>query len=91
MARVATETTAFSDGSMIPKGTGCVVEGNFHDAAVYPDPNTFDPTRFSRMREQDGRSQSWQYVSTSSKDLGFGYGIHSCPGMYGELSALWLC
>ncbi|GIZ44383.1 hypothetical protein CKM354_000758100 [Cercospora kikuchii] len=82
MARVCTSETVFADGSVVPKGAGCMLEANFQDSTLYSQPDIFDLTRFARLREREGKAQSWQYVSTSARDLAFGYGIHTCPGRF---------
>ncbi|EME80588.1 uncharacterized protein MYCFIDRAFT_109016, partial [Pseudocercospora fijiensis CIRAD86] len=82
MARVATEKIVFSDGTVVPKGTGCMLEANFQHENPYAYPEHFDPSRYAQMRNEAGETQSWQYVSSSPDDQGFGYGLHSCPGKF---------
>ncbi|KAM3420649.1 hypothetical protein BST61_g3905 [Cercospora zeina] len=82
MARVATENISFSDGTTVPKGSGCVLEANYKHEDIFSLPDRFDPSRYARLRGNSGEKQTWQYVSSSSLDLGFGYGHHSCPGKF---------
>lgn len=52
----------------------------------YTDAQKFDGYRFMRLREatggEDSDSKTAHLVSTSSKHLGFGHGLHSCPGRF---------
>lgn len=57
-----------------------MVPAKYTDPTVFEDPNTFDPYRFLRERDKAGKSNSWQHVTTSSQHMGFGHGIHACPG-----------
>ncbi|KAL9094392.1 MAG: hypothetical protein Q9165_003242 [Trypethelium subeluteriae] len=82
LARV-TESPVNLDGRKIPEGTHIkiVTDANF-DANVYPVPETFDPYRFLKLREQPGQENNWQFVTLSPESLGFGYGVHACPGRF---------
>lgn len=51
------------------------------DAQLYPDPEKFDPWRFSKLRQSDPALEGKaQYVSSNPASLAFGYGQHACPG-----------
>ena len=68
-----------SDGTFIPKGT-CLVSASgalHHDEKHYPDPEVFDPFRFSGMREQHGDSVKYQFTTASATYLPWGYGPHA--------------
>ncbi|CAK5274877.1 unnamed protein product [Mycena citricolor] len=70
---------AVVDGYLIPKGTIIITNiwQMMHDPAVYPSPETFDPTRFlGENPQQDPRVAS------------FGWGRRICPGR--ELAELSL-
>lgn len=41
----------------------------------------FDPYRYVRMRES-GEENKAHLVSTSPDHLGFGHGVHACPGRF---------
>ncbi|KXT09536.1 hypothetical protein AC579_9091 [Pseudocercospora musae] len=80
MARVATEDISFSDGTVVPAQMGCMLESNFQDSTLYTRPHEFNPARFEQIRAQKAQPRGWQYISCGAEDLGFGYGLHSCPG-----------
>jgi len=83
MRRLVTEDVQLSDGTLLPKGTTTLVSGeSMWDPSVYPDPETFDPYRFLKLRETPGHETSAQLVSPSPEHLGFGYGNHACPGRF---------
>ena len=67
------------DGTIIPEGT-LVLAATYpmhRDEQYYPNPNTFDPYRFSRMREHEGDELKYHYASTAFDYLPFGHGKHS--------------
>lgn len=68
-----------SDGTVIPKGTVLVAAygSMHHDEKYYPNPDIFDPFRFSRVREQDGDTVKHQYTTASATFLPWGYGPHA--------------
>ncbi|KAK2740064.1 cytochrome p450 monooxygenase [Colletotrichum kahawae] len=83
MQRVAVGDVTLSDGTFIPKGTSvCVSSHALFDANVYENPEKWDGYRFLRMREQPGKENVSQLVSTSPEHLGFGHGKHACPGRF---------
>ncbi len=53
-----------------------------YDPAIYKDPDVFDGYRYLRMREVPGKENQAQLVSTSAEALGFGHGMHACPGRF---------
>ncbi|KAF2802490.1 uncharacterized protein BDZ99DRAFT_576857 [Mytilinidion resinicola] len=76
-----------SDGTHIPTGT--ILQANLYGiyhAAIYPDPESFDPLRFCKQRRAASASEQTKYLfTTSNKDsLGWGYGKHACPGLVDE-------
>ncbi|GAO19703.1 uncharacterized protein UV8b_06094 [Ustilaginoidea virens] len=83
MRRVATDDVALSSGLVLKKGTRVNVDNRrMTDAAVYADPRVYNPWRFYQMRLQPGKEHVAQLVSTSPDHLGFGHGLHSCPGRF---------
>ncbi|KAI0741311.1 cytochrome P450 [Daedaleopsis nitida] len=93
MTRMAMKDVTFSDGTVIPKDT-VVVAGMYpmhQDEEFYPNAATFDPFRFSRMRELDGEGTMHQFVHTSVEYSAWSHGKHSCPGRFfaaNELKAM---
>lgn len=72
-------------GYFVPKGTIIVSNlwGILHDPEVYPDPFTFDPTRFI---ERPGKP-----AQKDPRHACFGWSRRICPGMYLAEASLWLC
>lgn len=53
------------------------------DPTNYPNPSTFDPYRFLRMRQASNEEAGKHQFVTLTKDLiTFGYGRHACPGRF---------
>ncbi|KAI0713162.1 cytochrome P450 [Cerioporus squamosus] len=73
----STRLTALSvrhtdDGRFIPKDT-LIVAATYpthYDDSIYENAATFDPFRFSRMREEDGEGTKHQFVNTSNRCFG---------------------
>lgn len=83
MRRVATSDVELSDGTVIKKNAMVAVSARRHWATeVYPEPEKWDGFRFLRMRRVDGQEHVAQLVSTSPSHLGFGHGLHACPGRF---------
>jgi cytochrome P450 len=90
--RKVLKTTTLSNGQVLPKGY--IVEVPWgplaFDGQVYPDPETFDPLRFSKIRESrhgSGRESAETLagsllVGASTTNLAFGFGKHACPGRF---------
>ncbi|KAI1738428.1 cytochrome P450 [Xylaria scruposa] len=83
MHRLALADVTLSDGTVIPKGTKCAVRSTKRlDPNVYENPDEFDGTRFMRMREIPDKSNKAHLVATNTEALGFGHGLHACPGRF---------
>jgi len=84
LVRVAVKDFTFSDGTFIPKGTYVAAPSRpLHlDDELYENANTFDPFRFSDMRDEEGGGTKHHFVSTSPEYLPFGHGRHACPGRF---------
>ncbi|KAF4822356.1 Cytochrome P450 monooygenase 1 [Colletotrichum tropicale] len=72
------------DGTLLPKESGIAVSAEkMWDPEIYQNPRDFDGYRFLRMREASEQGEKTaQLVSTSPEHLGFGLGIHACPGRF---------
>jgi cytochrome P450 len=75
-----------SNGQYLPPGAVVQVPSAaiYTDSDNYPDADTFDGFRHSKLREggtavDHGRNQ---FVTTNETNLGFGYGRHACPGRF---------
>ncbi|KAJ8133481.1 hypothetical protein O1611_g135 [Lasiodiplodia mahajangana] len=83
MQRIAEADIHLSDGTVIPKGAKCAVANTTRlDASLYEKPEQFDGYRFLKMRNDPGKENSSQFVTTSVESLGFGHGLHACPGRF---------
>ncbi|OGM43968.1 hypothetical protein ABOM_007975 [Aspergillus bombycis] len=83
MRRIATETVQLSDGTSIAKGTSLMVLADRHwDHFLYNDANRFQGDRFLRKRAERGNDAAASLVGISPDHLGFGYGLHACPGRF---------
>ncbi|KAF2494845.1 cytochrome P450 [Lophium mytilinum] len=84
--RLALHPFNLSDGTHIPAGT--ILQANLHgvyrDAAIYPDPDAFDPLRSYKQRKAASANEQAKYLFTTSnkESLGWGYGKHACPGRW---------
>ncbi len=79
VTRKALMDVTLNDGTFIPKNT-LVVAASYpthNDDSIYENAATFDPFRFSRMREEDGEGTKHQYVNTSVEYIPFGHGKHA--------------
>ncbi|KAK8011860.1 hypothetical protein PG989_000120 [Apiospora arundinis] len=81
--RFAKEDVELKDGFVIKKGTQIAIDGRtvLLNEDDYPEPLRWDPYRFLRMREA-GEENKAHLVSASNKHIGFGHGIHACPGRF---------
>ncbi|KAI3316980.1 cytochrome P450 [Xylariaceae sp. AK1471] len=83
MHRTALADVILSDGTVIKKGTKCAVRSTKRlDPNVYENPEQFDGSRFLRMRSVLGKGNQAHLVSTGTEALGFGHGLHACPGRF---------
>ncbi|KAL3607915.1 hypothetical protein FPOAC2_02905 [Fusarium poae] len=71
------------NGDVIKKGTKIICDTTHQwNSEYYPDASKFDGYRFLRMRQTPGQDKHAHLVSTSHDQLGFGHGIHACPGRF---------
>lgn len=73
----------FKDGSKAPVGAMLAVPvyAISRDPALFPNPDKFDPYRFSKLRE-DGSNGHYQFASVTNGTMAFGSGKYACPGRY---------
>lgn len=79
-----------SNGQLIPAGATIEVPAVAvnNDPEIFPNPDHFDPFRFSRIREEAKTGGSAdiaalnQFVSVNQTSLTFGFGRHACPGRF---------
>ncbi|MBE3047829.1 cytochrome P450, partial [Candidatus Bathyarchaeota archaeon] len=74
-----------SNGTHLPPGTKLLapLAGFSQDPDLYPDPATFDPLRFHRLRQRStSDSNRYQFTSLGDSDMQFGAGRHACPGRF---------
>ncbi|KAL2802403.1 cytochrome P450 [Aspergillus granulosus] len=84
MTRAVTKDFTFSDGTTVPKGSYVLVpmHAMYLDDSLYPDASTFDAFRWSRLRDQPGDENRYQFVTTSPTHINFGHGKDACPGRF---------
>jgi cytochrome P450 len=52
------------------------------DPQVYENPEKFDAWRYLKMRQRPGEENQHQFATTSPENMGFGHGMHACPGRF---------
>lgn len=83
MGRMVTEDMTLIDGTFLPKGTMIsVMAHRMWDPEIYPQPHAWQGDRYLKLREQPGKENSSQFVTTSPEHTGFGHGAHACPGRF---------
>lgn len=83
MARHIRESFVLSDGTVLKKGGKVAVTAtNMRDAANHENPDTWDPYRFVRMRDDPAKHNAAHLVSTTPEHTAFGHGQHACPGRF---------
>ncbi|KAF2209112.1 hypothetical protein CERZMDRAFT_114226 [Cercospora zeae-maydis SCOH1-5] len=84
LMRIATADTVLSNGLVIKKGTRMALLNGCMDEKHYASPTTFDAYRFLNAHEETsaGKRNTAQFVSLSAEQMGFGLGVHACPGRF---------
>ena len=79
LTRKVMKDITLSDGTFLPKGTLVVAAAHstHRDEVNYTDAETFDPFRFSKLREGEGEGLKHQFVNTSLDYISFGHGRHA--------------
>ncbi|KAF4448434.1 ent-kaurene oxidase [Fusarium austroafricanum] len=82
LTRLATADVVLPTGDVLPKGSRSLCTGELkYSSSQFEDPGRFDPHRYLAWRGTD-RDHLSHLVSTSPAMLGFGYGLHACPGRF---------
>ncbi|KAJ5336042.1 Cytochrome P450 [Penicillium brevicompactum] len=81
LERKALRDVVLPNGMVIPRGTNIAIDSSMMwDAEIYPDPLTYDPYRFLRLRESGNSAIA--LASTSPEHIAFGIGKPICPGRF---------
>lgn len=79
--RRALEDVTLSNGTTVKKGNKVVVAAtHMWSEENYANAKTFNPYRF--LPKDSGKEQMSYLVNTSPNHLGFGHGMHACPGRF---------
>ena len=94
LGRLAIKEGVLSDGTIVPPGwTVAVLSRAVHrDPSIYPNPDTFDPFRFAKLRKEADSDVKYGFATLDNSHLVFGVGRHACPGrfLYVTLSVISL-
>lgn len=82
MERRVMEDVTLSDNIQLKRDSATFIMSRLRDAEVYEKPDEFDPYRFYRLRQQPGKQNTSQLVTTSPDYLAFGHGMSACPGRF---------
>ncbi|KAH8690472.1 cytochrome P450 [Talaromyces proteolyticus] len=84
MTRAVVRDFTFSDGTTVPKGSYVLVPmyAMYLDDDLYPRASEFDAFRWSKLRDQPGAENRYQFVTTSPTHINFGHGKDACPGRF---------
>ncbi|KAK5957437.1 hypothetical protein OHC33_001811 [Knufia fluminis] len=52
------------------------------DRDLWEHPTKFDGLRFDKLRSIPGNENKYQFVTTNTEHILFGYGTHACPGRF---------
>ncbi|ORX92482.1 cytochrome P450 [Clohesyomyces aquaticus] len=82
--RIMQSDFVLEDGTLLKKGTHITMAVNEiqNDKSVTPDPESFDPFRYYRLRQEDGHNHLHQFATTEPNILNFGHGKYACPGRF---------
>lgn len=82
MERRVMEDVALSDNIQLKRDSVTLIMSRLGDPEVYDQPDEYDPYRFYRLRQQPGKQNMSQLVTTSPDYLAFGHGMSACPGRF---------
>lgn len=75
----------FADGTYVPAGTMLAVPVHHigRDPSLFPEhPERFDPYRFTKLRQNEGEGNHFQFASVTNGTMAFGWGKAACPGRF---------
>lgn len=80
--RMAMRDFELDDGTFIPRDTFLALDASqgYMDDELWPEPETFDPLRFYRLRQEEGAQNSHLFVTANARHMSWGQGKHTCPG-----------
>ncbi|KAJ7092456.1 cytochrome P450 [Mycena belliarum] len=85
-SRVTLREAVITNGTVLPEGSVVAFAPKplHHNAQTYPDPYTFDPFRFSKLRTGENATRDVQqsFTHLSNDYIVFGLGKHGCPGRF---------
>ncbi|KAJ8516848.1 hypothetical protein ONZ45_g5889 [Pleurotus djamor] len=84
MNRLTIANGRLSDGTVVPSWYKVMVNLKpiHRNSSVYPNPNTFDPFRFSKLRDEEDSSVKHGFTTVDKDFIAFGTGRHACPGRF---------
>ncbi|OQU95007.1 hypothetical protein CLAIMM_01278 isoform 1 [Cladophialophora immunda] len=83
MGRMTTDLVKLHNGKKIQKGTLVgVAPLPMYDPVIFDHPEQFDAFRFATKRQKASQENKWQFTTTSPEHIGFGHGLHACPGRF---------
>lgn len=82
MERRVMEDMTLSGNIQLRRDSVILVMSPQRNADVYPQPDEYDAYRFYRLRQQPGKQNTSQLVTTSPDYLAFGHGMRACPGRF---------
>ncbi|KAK3374752.1 cytochrome P450 [Podospora didyma] len=90
--RYTLKPITLQNGDYIPEGSYIETANTaiLNDPELYPNPDTFDPHRFSNLRNNPDlpdplgfkSRELYQFVSVTKENMSFGFGRHACPGRF---------
>lgn len=76
------EDVTLSDDIRLKRDSVTLIMSRQRDPDVYENPDEYDGYRFYRRRQQPGKENTSQLVTTSPDYLAFGHGMAACPGRF---------
>ena len=73
-----------SDGTVVPPGwtIAVLISAAHRDSSIYPNPDTFDPFRFAKLRAEADGDAKYGFTTLDNDYISFGLGRHACPGRF---------